>query len=53
MSEQIFRNVPHERIPDYWKLGWHLVIPSTLTRHDYWSCMMVWLCSCKLIEPKF
>lgn len=47
----IARFVTFDRAERYLQLGW---LPSTAlagTHHGEWSCLMVWICQCKCIEP--
>ena len=46
------RWVLHRYVDDYLRLGW-MALPTLVgTHHGAWSTHCVWLCDCKLIEPK-
>ena len=51
--ETYFRYVLHERAEDYERLGWCLADHLQGTSHGRWSVLMVWLCPCRLVEPRF
>jgi len=45
-----FRYVPHFRVGDFLKAGWHAT-GSDLGHHNEYSILMEWLCDCKINEP--
>lgn len=47
----IYRYVVHERVVEYLKLGWWIAC-ADLGPHGYYSVLMNWPCSCKMVEPK-
>jgi hypothetical protein len=46
------RWVIHERVPDYLRLGWMAMPSLEGAHHGYWSAHCIWLCECKLVEPR-
>jgi hypothetical protein len=48
----LHRWVRHHVAMDYVRLGWLPLSTLDGTSHGAWSIHVVWLCSCKPIEPK-
>ena len=48
----ICRYVTHDRILPYLQTGWHILIPREWDYHVQWGMTLVWLCDCKMVEPK-
>jgi hypothetical protein len=48
-----FRWVSHRNVEEYLKLGWMTVMPSQMSRHDFYLVLMAWPCRCEIAEPKF
>lgn len=46
------RFVVHHRVPDYLRCGWMALPSLERTHHGQWSVHCVWLCPCKLVEPR-
>jgi len=46
-----FRFVPHERVLDYLKIGWHIA-SADLGHHARYSVLMQWMCGCRMVEPR-
>jgi hypothetical protein len=52
MTDRIFHFVRNENVRDWLLCGW-LAHPSLQgTGHGQWSCLMEWLCSCKMPRPR-
>lgn len=48
----IFRFVPHSRVLDYSRLGWHIADTLDGTNHGSYAILMQWMCGCRPVEPK-
>ena len=35
-------------IEDFWRMGWHLLIPNDVYHGHYYGVEMAWLCDCKV-----
>lgn len=47
----ICRYVLHERVHDYFAVGWHILIANPGPTTGERAVIMAWLCGCKCVEP--
>ncbi len=47
-----YRYVPHDRMDDYFRLGWMLAPCRPYPHMDEYRIIMMWMCDCGLKEPK-
>lgn len=46
-----FHYVTFERVEDFLRCGWVVMIPNDVMHHHYYGVPMEWLCDCKIVRP--
>lgn len=52
MNIRTFHYVKNERALDWLRVGWIVAKPNVQMHHDFYSCVMEWLCDCKMVRPQ-
>ena len=47
-----FHYVSYDRVMDWLRCGWVVMIPNAPTHHNYYGIPMEWLCECKMPRPQ-
>lgn len=52
MRERVFHQVTYDRVHDWLRCGWIVVIPNAPMHHHHYGVLVEWLCQCNMVRPK-
>jgi hypothetical protein len=50
--DRIFHYCTYDRIPDWLRCGWLIVMPNKEMHHHHYGLVLEWLCECTMVRPR-